>query len=67
VRRWDSPQSLDRLVRAATAAAVAGFVVAIAGWPGTAAVLGAVLGAAAVLCALFAWFRLDDLRGRRQE
>ena len=61
---WNSAPRMARITRATTISAIASFVVAVLGWPFTwvAAVLGAVLGTALVLCAAFAWFRLDHLR-----
>jgi len=61
---WNSVPRMARITRTTTIAAAASFCVAAAGWPFTwvVAVLGAVVGTALVLCAAFAWFRLDHLR-----
>lgn len=61
---WNSVPRMARITRATTTAAIASFAIAVLGWPFTwvVAVVGAVLGTSLVLCAAFAWFRLDHLR-----
>ena len=61
---WHSIPRMARITRRTTIAAVVSFLLAIVGWPFTwvIAVIGAVAGTALVLCAAFAWFRLDHLR-----
>ena len=44
------------------ALAVGGFIVGIVSWPMRIAILAFVVGTAAIVGALFAWFRLDELR-----
>jgi len=61
---WNSVPRMARITRTTAIAAGASFFIAVVGWPFTwvVAVAGAVLGTALVLCAAFAWFRLDHLR-----
>jgi hypothetical protein len=56
---------MRRIARAASAVAIVGLGIGV--WTGTTnlfvAVPGFFVGAAGVACAMFAWFRVDHLRG----
>ncbi len=63
---WNSVDAMARLTRRALwIALVAGAIGAVTfGFTWIVSVPAIVLAFAAVLCAAFGWFRLDDLRGR---
>jgi hypothetical protein len=63
---WNSTVSMARAVRRSAILAVGCFALAALTWPMAwlVAVAALVGGTAAVLATAFAWFRLDDLRGR---
>jgi hypothetical protein len=64
IRWWDSIAAMRRLAHGLGSAAGALFLVGIGTWPVALniAIAALVLGTATVLCALFAWFRLEHLR-----
>ena len=62
-RWWDSASTTRRLARTATLTAVVALTIAFGSWSFTLviAVPGFVIGASAVTCAMFAWFRAEHL------
>jgi hypothetical protein len=65
-RWWNSGASMTRVARRSAVLALSCFALAALTWSiaWLVAVLAVVGGTTAVLVAAFAWFRLDDLRGR---
>ena len=61
---WDSIGVMRRIAHGVGLAAVVLFLVGLSTWAvsRTIAIVALVFGTAAVLCALFAWFRLEHLR-----
>jgi hypothetical protein len=61
---WDSIAGMRRFTRVLTLIAVACAIIGLLSWPVTlfVAIPAAILGTTAVLCAAFAWFRLEHLR-----
>ena len=61
---WNSITRMRRVTRALTVIAGVSAIVGLMSWPVTlsVAILAAVLSTTAVLCAAFAWFRLEHLR-----
>jgi hypothetical protein len=66
VQWWNSRTAMRKAARRSAILAGCCAVLAAVSWPITwmIAVPAAVLGMTAVLASAFAWFRLDDLRGR---
>jgi hypothetical protein len=61
---WDSISAMRRISHGMVIAAIVFLLLGVTSWPITrvVAIPAFVLGTASVLCGLFAWFRLDDLR-----
>jgi uncharacterized protein involved in cysteine biosynthesis len=61
---WDSIARLRRFTRVLTMIAFGCAIIGLLSWPVTVfvAIPAAILGTTAVLCAAFAWFRLEHLR-----
>ncbi len=64
---WHSITQMERITRVVVTTAIALFVLSLITWPITwfVAIPAAILAVVLITCGLFAWFRLDDLRGRR--
>jgi hypothetical protein len=62
-RWWDSASTTRHLARTATLTAIVALTIAFGSWPFTLviAVPGFVIGASAVTCAVFSWFRAEHL------
>jgi hypothetical protein len=61
---WDSIAGMRRVTRVLTLMAFACAIIGLVSWPVSlfVAIPAAILGTTAVLCAAFAWFRLEHLR-----
>jgi O-antigen/teichoic acid export membrane protein len=61
-RWWQSIAAMRRLSLVLIVIAAGGFLVGVVSWPLAIAIPALILATAAVLGALFTWFRLDELR-----
>lgn len=64
---WHTISTMERVTRVLVTTAIALFILALITWPITwfVAIPAAILSVVTITFGLFSWFRLDDLRGRR--
>ncbi len=64
---WHTIPTMERITRVLVTTAIALFMLGVITWPLTwfVAVPAVIMAVVTITLGLFSWFRLDDLRGRR--